>query len=158
MAWAQTASGDPQYAVQLIGFSHHFDSPESPNRKWNEFNPGLGIERTTAMDGSFQGWRQRMMGGTLRDSLGEWGLYTGVVWQKRLLQGNVEVDAGGGAFLLWRALKFDGPRKLFPAPMPVVSVRHVPSGIGVNFTAMPRFTTSQGTHHGYVFAQGTVNF
>jgi hypothetical protein len=158
MTWAQSANTNAQWAVQLSGASHHFEDPEQAGRKWSEINPGLGVERTTPMSGYFDGWRQRDMGGELRDSIGKWGLYAGVVWQKRLLEGNVEVDAGAGPFVFWRALRFDDKRVLFAAPVPVLSLRHVPSGIGLNMTVVPHFKTSAGTMPSFVFAQATVNF
>lgn len=154
-----------QITVQLPGMSHHFDDPVDEdgvamtNRKYNERNWGLGVQLERKLQGDWQGWVGKTAFGVMRDSLNEMGGYAGHTWQKRLVEtGTYTFDAGGGAFLFYRTLAFDGPHVLVPAVLPVLSATKKDWGLGLNIVAVPRVKLADGTMPGVIYAQFTKGY
>lgn len=147
----------PAVAILLPGMSHHFQPPENTARKWNETHAGLGLETRSKWDEN--GWYFKTAIGLMRDSVESWGAYGGAVWQKRVFDGESwVVDAGGGLFLFYRALHFDGERMWLPGALPVVSLEHKQTGIGLNVLYVPHFKTDAGEMPAVIFAQLTKRF
>lgn len=151
--------------VQLPGMSHHFDDPVDedgqlmPGRKYNERNWGLGVQLERNLDGAWAGWVGKTAFGAMKDSLNEMGAYAGHTWQKRLVEtSDLTLDAGGGAFLFYRTLAFNGPHVLVPAVLPVLSATQKNWGIGFNLVAVPRVKLPDGTMPGVVYAQFTKGY
>lgn len=150
-------SGKPTLAIQLPGLSHHFNEPEAQGRKWNETHLGLGLEWRTKWNDN--GWAFKRSIGLMRDSVSMWGGYGGLVWQKKLLaHATWRVELGGGAFLFYRSMQFEGARGWVPAVLPVLSLEHKPTKVGVNILAVPRFKTSSGEMPAVIYAQFTKSF
>lgn len=150
-------SNRPAVAIILPGMSHHFQAPKNTTRKWNETHAGIGLE--TRSKWGDNGWIFKKAVGIMRDSVESWGAYGGAVWQKRVLESpSWVVDAGGGAFLFYRALHFDGERMWLPGLLPVVSVEHKSTGIGLNVLYVPNFQTDAGEMPAVIFAQLTKRF
>lgn len=150
-------SSRPAVAILLPGMSHHFQAPEATNRKWNETHAGLGLE--TRSKWNEDDWYFKTAIGVMRDSVDSWGGYGGAVWQKRVFDGASWVaDAGGGLFLFYRALHFDGERMWLPGALPVLSVEHKHTGIGLNVLYVPHFKTNAGEMPAVLFAQLTKRF
>jgi len=154
-----------QLTVQLPGMSHHFDDPVDshgnpmPGREFNERNWGIGIQLERALTGEWSQWVSKVSFGVMKDSLDAMGLYAGYTWQKRLLDTpTYSVDLGGGGFLFWRTLEFDGPHLLVPAVLPVLSAEWKSLRLGVNVVAVPRCQFSGGTMPGVVYLQFTKAF
>lgn len=152
--------------VQLPGMSHHFSEPKDRhgrvlrNRHYNERNWGIGMqaEEPLAREG-WQDWVVKYSAGVLKDSLDAMGLYAGVTLQERVLdKQDYSVDAGAGGFVFYRTLRFGGPHLLVPAVLPVLSVLHKPTQIGLNALAIPRFTISGREMPAVVFVQFTRAF
>ena len=145
-------------AFQLPGMSHHFSAPENPHTKWNERNLGFGFEFRDAIDDpDWAGWSRKTTLGAMQDSLGAWGLYTGMTLQKRLASSPITVDFGPGAFLFWRTFETDGPHRLMPAVLPVLSFEHRPTGIGLNMLFVPHLQLgSRGEMPAVLYGQVTV--
>lgn len=126
--------------VQLPGFSHHFSAPAAAGRKWNEKNYGAGLElRDPINDPNWTGWSTLESAGLMKDSLGVWGGYAGVAWQKRFLDAKYTLDFGPSFWLLWRTLDFDGPHLLIPIVLPSLSVENKADGWGMNSVLIPGF-------------------
>jgi len=150
-------SGKPTLAIQLPGMSHHFDEPETEGRKFNETHLGIGLEWRTKWNDN--GWVFKRSVGVMQDSLNMWGGYGGLVWQKELLDHETwSAELGGGVFLFYRALRFEGERGWVPAVLPALSIEHKPTKIGVNILLVPRFNTSNGKMPGVIYAQFTKRF
>jgi hypothetical protein len=154
-----------QVTVQLPGMSHHFDDPVDEdgqtfrNRKYNERNWGLGVQLERNLQGEWQGWVGKTAFGVMKDSLNEMGGYAGHTWQKRLVEtGRYTLDAGGGAFLFYRTLAFDGPHVLVPAVLPVLSATKKDWSLGFNLVAVPRVKLADGTMPGVIYAQFTKGY
>ncbi|HET7524572.1 MAG TPA: hypothetical protein VFK10_01400, partial [Burkholderiaceae bacterium] len=120
-----------QLTIQLPGLSHHFDDPVDAHgqpikgREFNERNWGLGIQIERALDGDWERWIAKTSFGVMKDSLDAMGLYAGYTWQKRIVDNDeVSMDLGGGAFLFYRTLQFDGPHLWVPGVLPVLSAAH----------------------------------
>lgn len=152
-------------AVQLPGFSHHFDKPRYKDgslvrgRQFNENNWGIGAQLEVPLDGAWQGWVRKTSFGIMKDSLDAYGVYAGAAWQKRVYDsGTLSADIGGGAFLFYRTLQFDGKHLLVPAVLPVMSALHKGTGLGANLVLVPQFKTSNGTLPGVVYLQFTQQF
>jgi hypothetical protein len=95
----------------------------------------------------------------MRDSLDAMGAYAGHTWQKRVVDGDTfSADLGGGGFLFYRTLKFDGPHRLVPALLPVLSVTHKQWQLGVNLVAVPRCHVGGGTMPNVIYMQFTKAF
>ena len=93
---------------------------------------------------------------TYRDA---YGLYAGHAWQKRLVDGaEYSVELGGGGFLFYRTLRFNGPHVLVPAVLPVLSVEHKATHFGVNVVVVPQCRVSGGTMPGVIYMQFTKAF
>ncbi len=143
-------------ALHLPAFSQHFKDPKERNRRWSEEHPGIGIE-----------WRDRRNDGTVlkystgivRDSFSVWGGYAGVSWQKELYASTTwRIDAGATALLWYRALKFEGSPELVPGVAPVLSLEHVPTGVGVNVFVVAPAKIGSWRIHGATIAQFTKTF
>ena len=154
-----------QLTIQLPGMSHHFDEPTDshgnpqPGREFNERNWGLGLQIERPMDGDWSGWVTKASFGVMKDSLDAVGLYAGYTWQKRLADSSTySVDLGGGGFLFWRTLQFDGPHLLVPAVLPVLSAELKSWRVGANLVAVPRCEFSGGTMPGVIYLQFTKAF
>lgn len=154
-----------QLTIQLPGMSHHFDEPTDshgqpiPGREFNERNWGVGIQIERAMTGDWDQWVTKASFGLMKDSLDAMGVYAGYTWQKRLInRDSYSVDLGGGAFLFYRTLQFDGPHQWIPAVLPVLSAQHKGLGLGINLVAVPRVQFSGGTMPGVVYLQFTKGF
>jgi Antimicrobial peptide resistance and lipid A acylation protein PagP len=154
-----------QLTIQLPGMSHHFDQPTDshgqpiPGREFNERNWGIGIQIERAMTGDWDQWVTKASFGLMKDSLDAMGAYAGYTWQKRLVdRESYSVDLGGGAFLFYRTLQFDGPHQWIPAVLPVLSAQHKSLGLGINLVAVPRVQFSGGTMPGVVYLQFTKGF
>jgi hypothetical protein len=144
-------------AILLPGMSHHFQPPQATNRKWNETHAGLGLETRSKWDET--GWYFKAAGGVMRDSVESWGLYGGAVWQKRVFESpSWTIDAGGGLFIFYRALHFDGERMWLPGTLPVLSLDYKPTGTGLNILYVPNFKTNAGEMPAVLFAQLTQGF
>lgn len=147
----------PAVALLLPGMSHHFQPPESAGRKWNETHAGLGLESRSKWGEN--GWYFKTAAGVMRDSVESWGAYGGAVWQKRVYDGESwAIDAGGGLFLFYRALHFDGEHVWLPGVLPVVSAEYKKTGTGLNVLYVPHFTTAAGEMPAVIFAQITQRF
>lgn len=150
-------SNRPAVAIILPGMSRHFQAPENTARKWNETHAGLGLESRSKWDDN--GWYFKKAIGVMRDSVESWGAYGGAVWQKRIYEdASLVVDAGGGVFLFYRALHFDGEHLWLPGLLPVLSVEHKSTGIGLNILYVPHFKTDAGEMPAVLFAQLTKLF
>ena len=154
-----------QLMIQLPGMSHHFDEPTDshgrpiPGREFNERNWGLGIQIERAMTGDWDRWVTKASFGVMKDSLDAMGIYAGYTWQKRLVNNaSYSVDLGGGAFLFYRTLQFDGPHLWVPAVLPVLSAEHKGLRLGINLVAVPRVQFSGGTMPGVIYLQFTKAF
>jgi len=151
--------------IQLPGMSHHFDPPVDkhgnpiPGREFNERNWGIGIQLERALGGQ---WSQRVTKtsfGVMKDSLNAMGAYAGHTWQKRVVDADTHtLDIGGGAFLFYRTLRFDGPHVLVPGVLPVLSATHKEWRLGINLVAVPRVKLSGGTMPNVIYAQFTKAF
>jgi hypothetical protein len=151
--------------IQLPGMSHHFDPPvdrhgnEIRDRDFNEQNWGIGVQLERALTGDWSQWVSKTSFGVMKDSLNAMGAYAGHTWQKRILDGDTyTADIGGGAFLFYRTLRFDGPHVLVPGVLPVLSATHKGWGLGVNVVAVPRVKLSGGTMPNVIYAQFTKSF
>lgn len=158
-------SPSQQLTVQLPGMSHHFDDPVDedgqpmPGRKYNERNWGLGVQFERSYDGAWAGWVGKTAFGAMKDSLNEMGAYAGHTWQKRMVEtGSYTLDMGGGAFVFYRTLAFNGPHVLVPAVLPVVSITKTNWGLGLNVVAVPRVKLHDGTMPGVIYAQFTKGY
>jgi hypothetical protein len=122
------------WQLHLPGVSHHFGKPEEAGRQYNELHDGLGLQRTQVKPS----YVTRYTAGFMRDSFDKQGGYAGASIGLRLMDGNVTVDAGGAAMLLYRTTGFaKSDRKLIPVVLPMLSVEHKSSGIGGNVTVLP---------------------
>ena len=151
--------------IQLPGMSHHFDPPvdrhgnEIQDREFNEQNWGIGVQLERALTGNWSEWVSKTSFGVMKDSLNAMGAYAGHTWQKRVIDGDsYTADIGGGAFLFYRTLRFDGPHVLVPAALPVLSATHKAWGLGINVVAVPRVKLSGGTMPNVIYAQFTKSF
>jgi hypothetical protein len=151
--------------IQLPGMSHHFDPPvdrhgnEIQGREFNEQNWGIGVQLERALTGDWSQWVSKTSFGVMKDSLDAMGAYAGHTWQKRVIDGDsYTADLGGGAFLFYRTLRFDGPHVLVPAALPVLSATHKAWGLGINVVAVPRVKLSGGTMPNVIYAQFTKSF
>jgi len=134
-----------QLTVQLPGMSHHFDEPVDKHgqpikgREFNERNWGVGIQIERALSGDWEHWITKTSFGVMKDSLDAMGLYAGYTWQKRLLDNEAySVDLGGGGFVFYRTLQFNGPHQWVPGVLPVLSAAHKGLSLGVNVVLVPR--------------------
>jgi len=147
-------SSHPALAILLPGMSYHFQPPEDKNRQWNETQWGLGLETVSKWDEP--GWYFKTAAGVMRDSVDSWGLYGGVIWQKRVFESaSWAVDAGGGVFLFYRAVQFDGEHMWVPGVLPVLTLEHKNTGTGLNIVYVPSFTADIPA---VLFAQITQRF
>jgi hypothetical protein len=151
--------------IQLPGMSHHFDPPVDKHgnvmegRKFNEQNWGVGLQLERSLTGDWTEWVSKTSFGVMKDSLNAMGAYAGHTWQKRVIDGDTySADLGGGAFLFYRTLRFDGPHVWVPGVLPVLSATHKPWGLGINVVAVPRVRLSSGTMPNVIYAQFTRSF
>jgi hypothetical protein len=151
--------------IQLPGMSHHFDPPENkhgkpiPGRKFNEQNWGIGLQLERSLTGDWSQWVSKTSFGVMKDSLNAMGAYAGHTWQKRVIDGDTySADIGGGAFVFYRTLRFDGPHVWVPGVLPVLSATHKPWRLGINLVAVPRVKLSGGTMPNVIYAQFTKAF
>jgi hypothetical protein len=151
--------------IQLPGMSHHFDPPVDkngnpiPGREFNEQNWGVGLQLERPLTGDWSQWVSKTSFGVMKDSLNAMGAYAGHTWQKRVIDGDTyTADIGGGAFLFYRTLRFDGPHLLVPGVLPVLSATHKQWGLGINLVAVPRVKLSSGTMPNVLYAQFTKSF
>jgi len=154
-----------QLTIQLPGMSHHFDDPVDQHgqpivgREFNERNWGVGIQIERALTGDWSQWVTKASFGVMKDSLDAMGVYAGYTWQKRMADTDTySLDLGGGAFLFWRTLQFDGPHQWVPALLPVLSGAYKPLRLGANLVAVPRVRFSGGTMPGVIYLQFTKGF
>jgi len=154
-----------ELTVQLPGMSHHFSRPKDrhgnvmPGRKFNEQNWGIGVQLERPLSGQWDQWVTKTSLGVMKDSLDAYGVYAGHVWQKRAVDGaDYNVDLGGGGFLFYRTLRFNGPHVLVPAVLPVLSVEHKATHFGVNVVVVPQCRVSGGTMPGVIYMQFTKAF
>jgi hypothetical protein len=154
-----------QLTIQLPGMSHHFTPPtdrhghEMPGRKFNEQNWGIGIQLERALSDDWAQWVTKASLGVMKDSLNAMGAYGGYTLQKRVIDdGAMSVDLGGGGFVFYRTLQFDGPHLLVPALLPVLSAEHKGLRLGINVVAAPRCRVSGGTMPGVIYVQFTKAF
>lgn len=90
------------------------------------------------------------------NSVDSWELQAGASLQKELFRSSqLSLEAGAGAFLFYRAMEFGGSRRLIPAELPVVSARHLTTGIGLNVVTVPPLSSSSGSLPGVVYLQFT---
>lgn len=151
--------------IQLPGMSHHFDAPVDedgeplPERRFNERNWGIGVQLERNLTDDWDGWVGKTAFGVMKDSLDAMGGYAGHTWQKRVVNGaSYTVDAGAGAFLFYRTLRFDGQHVLVPAALPVLSATHKRWNLGINVVAVPRVKLPDGTMPGVIYAQFTKGY
>jgi hypothetical protein len=151
--------------IQLPGMSHHFDPPVDkhgnpiPGKEFNEQNWGIGLQLERQLSGDWSDWVSKTSFGVMKDSLNAMGAYAGHTWQKRLIDGDTcTTDLGGGVFLFYRTLRFDGPHELVAGVLPVLSATHKEWGLGVNVVYVPRVKFSSGTMPNVVYAQFTKAF
>ena len=154
-----------QLTVQLPGMSHHFSRPKDRHgrvmrgREYNERNWGIGLQLERSLSGDWDDWVTKTSFGLMKDSLNAMGAYAGHVWQKRIYEhGDYAVELGGGGFLFYRTLRFDGPHVLVPAVLPVLSVHHEPTRLGVNVVLVPQCRVSGGTMPTVIYMQFTKAF
>jgi len=154
-----------QLTIQLPGMSHHFDPPVDkngnamPGREFNERNWGIGLQLERPLTGDWTQWVSKTSFGVMKDSLNAMGAYAGHTWQKRVVDADTHtVDLGGGAFLFYRTLRFDGPHVLVPGVLPVLSATHKEWRLGINLVAVPRVKLSGGTMPNVLYAQFTKAF
>ncbi len=148
--------------IQLPGMSHHFDPPVDkhgdpiPGREFNEQNWGIGVQLERMLTGDWSEWVSKTSFGVMKDSLNAMGAYAGHTWQKRVLDGDTySADIGGGAFLFYRTLRFDGPHEWVPGVLPVLSATHKPWRLGINVVLVPSVKFSGGTMPNVIYAQFT---
>lgn len=122
-------------ALHLPAFSHHFRDPKGRNRRWSEEHPGIGLEwRDRRNDGTVL----KYSAGVVRDSFKVWGGYAGVSWQKEFqVSSTWRAEAGATALLWYRAMKFDSDPELVLGAAPMLSVEHIPTGLGMNVFVVP---------------------
>jgi hypothetical protein len=151
--------------LQLPGMSHHFDRPRDAQgrvmagRSYNEKNWGIGLQLNRPLTGDWDQWVGKASFGAMKDSLDAMGVYAGYTWQRRMLDTeNYTVELGGGAFLFYRTLRFDGPHVLVPGVLPVLSITHKPWGLGLNVVAVPRCHVAGGTMPNVIYGQFTKSF
>lgn len=151
--------------IQLPGMSHHFDPPVDkhgnpiPGKEFNEQNWGIGLQLERSLTGDWSQWVSKTSFGVMKDSLNAMGVYAGHTWQKRVIDGDTyTTDLGGGVFLFYRTLRFDGPHELVAGVLPVLSTTHKEWGLGVNVVYVPRVKFSGGTMPNVVYAQFTKSF
>ena len=143
------------WALQLPGVSHHFQPPTTAGRTWNERNAALGLEFRQRHENYVLKYSIAYM----RDSLDRDGVVGGLTWQKPLyLSSTWTVDAGAGAFLFYRAQTFTGPRQLFPGLLPVLSLQHEPTKLGLNVLFVPHFKVGNNEMPAVLFAQLSKSF
>lgn len=154
-----------QLTVQLPGMSHHFDDPVDshgnpiPGREFNERNWGIGVQLERPLSGEWSQWVSKISFGVMKDSLDAMGVYAGYTWQKRLVDSDAyTLDLGGGAFLFYRTLQFNGPHQWVPGVLPVLSAAHKGLGLGANVVLVPRWHFSGGTMPGVIYLQFTKGF
>lgn len=123
--------------LDVNGRSWHASKPPAwPAHDWNQNNAGIGLQYVTKADD--EGWRSRFTAGTMRDSLGVNGEYTGAgrdyAWESE----SFKWSAGWMVMVMNRTLSFNQPNKrLYVAPLPVASLEHKASGVGVNAVFVP---------------------
>ena len=133
---AGSAAAD-EIRLDLNGHSWHASKPPAwPAHDWNQNNAGIGVQYITKLDA--EGWRSRYTAGTMRDSLGVDGEYIGVgrdfPWEGE----SFKASAGWMVMMMHRTLSFDQPsKKLYVAPLPVASLEHKATGIGLNAVLVP---------------------
>lgn len=144
------------WALEVSGFSHHSHPPSGrlAVKEWNEQNWGLGLEYRHPLK---DGYWVKGTGGVLLDSTDVWSAYFGAVLQKRVIDGTFSVDLGVGTFLFYRGFE-SGKKAWIAAPLPVISVEHEPSGVGLNLSFIPKFKTSRLSSPTTFFIQGVYRF
>jgi hypothetical protein len=154
-----------QLTIHLPGMSHHFDPPVDkhgnpiPDQEFNEQNWGIGVQLERALTGDWSDWVSKTSFGVMKDSLNAMGAYAGHTWQKRVHDSDTySVDIGGGAFLFYRTLRFDGPHEWVPGVLPVLSATHKRWRLGVNVVVVPRVEFDGGTMPNVIYAQFTKAF
>jgi hypothetical protein len=105
---------------------------------WDENNYGLGLEYDRRDSGSVG----RYFGGWIRDSFGNPSFYLGSAYQWTWLNsGRIRVDAGF-ITMLWRRTieNSNGDEKMHVvlAGLPMLSVEDKKTGIGINFSFIPK--------------------
>lgn len=157
------AEAGGRFALQLSGISHHFEASPRTGHAWNELNTGLGLQYRAAAPWLGRRWSLLVGGGTLKDSFGVHGGYAAAVPQFRLLTaGGVSARLGLGMQLSRRGMYYadtDAVRtETVLHPVPVLSVEHAPSGLGVNIVAAPGVSIGKTSTQPFVFAQLTKAF
>ena len=125
------------WALELSGYSHHFQPPSGQYalKRWNDRNVGLGLEYRRPWTGGL--W-VKWTGGAMLDSTNTWSVYGGGVLQMRVLDSRAfSVDAGAGVFLFNRGFE-SGQRGWVAGPLPVLSLEHRPTGLGLSFSFVPK--------------------
>ncbi len=149
--------------LQLPGFSKHFSKApcaKQPCRDFNERHWGLGVQLEEPLTGNWEGWVRKAAVGLMKDSLDAMGFYSSLTYQKRIVDGDtLSLDVGAGAFLFWRTLEWDGPHRLVPGVLPVISVKHKPTEFGANLVIVPevKFSTNRKMP-GVAYLQLTKDF
>ena len=128
------------------GISSHARQTRAPGRHWQEGNPGIGFEQRVdglpweGVEALHSPWQSRYSIGSMKDSRGFWGGYAGVAAMYELTHlGTARVDAGVGAFILYRSTswKDNGHRSFVPALLPAISMTDQRTGLGLNIIWLP---------------------
>lgn len=146
------------WALQVSGTAQHFRQPENARRTWNQRNWGIGLQyEQLERDPS---WTRLYSVGSMKDSLGVGGGYAGVTEFKELfVKKSVKVQAGLGLFALWRTFKWSGNHTLVVAPLPVIHVEDLRTGLGLNLLIAPPLSFGSGEGlPGFAFFQLTKRF
>jgi len=145
------------WTLEISGFSHHFSSPPQ-GHEWTQDNWGAGIEYSPEVINS--AWYPVYTLGTLKDSFGVQGAYTGIASFTSLMSTpSTTIDPGAGLFAMWRTFKWGGERKWVVVPLPLLHLDNPPSGMGLTITYAPRVLCEMaGVHTGFIFAQFTKKF
>jgi hypothetical protein len=146
------------WVLQMSGTAQHFKEPENERRRWNQKNWGLGVQYEQAE--SWPGWTRVYSAGYMKDSLGVGGLYAGVVELNELgVVQSVQFQAGIGLFGLWRTFGWKPEHKFVVAPLPVMHVEDLRTGVGLNVLVTPPVSFgSDKKVPGFAFFQLTKRF
>ena len=144
-AFSQTArlSDDAQWHVSLAGFSQHARQTLAPGRQWQEVQRGLGLQRranglpwnTAAADNL---WKSRFTFGTLEDSRGFLGSYSGMSVMRELAHsGAWRLEGGASMAMHYRSASWNGRMHFVPVILPTLSLVEYRSGFGMDLSWVP---------------------
>jgi Antimicrobial peptide resistance and lipid A acylation protein PagP len=145
-----------EWHMHTGGVSHHFQETKAAGRQWQEQHPGVGIERRVTYD---DGWSLRASLGTMQDSRGFWGGYTGAAYLRSwTLPGRLEAGVGLGAYGFYRSTSWKGKMGMVPGVLPTASISIPSSNLGFNFLYVPRVGGYNDAMPSVLYAQMSLRF